>query len=131
MTKDTQYLKQREAWHKKRKAIASKNTRLINYWRSFPWWQFWKRPPDFEQQRAIILTNWGRWSSTKILMKNICPIYRFTYHHPLPFSARQLLRYVVPRLRPQKNIGLTAKQSPKIFPNNLQRILLITAESRE
>ncbi len=42
-----------------REMILKKNDLLIKKWRSIPWWKFWQKPPSFEEQRAIILSNWG------------------------------------------------------------------------
>ena len=43
---------------KKRDETSKKNDDLIAYWRSIPWYQFWKKP-SFEEQREIIISNWN------------------------------------------------------------------------
>jgi hypothetical protein len=53
------FIKEHKELDKKRKAIFKKNQRLIAYWNSIPWWQFWKKP-SFEAQRDILISNWRR-----------------------------------------------------------------------
>ncbi len=57
MTPYKDIIKEHKDFDKKRKAVFLKNEKLIKYWNSIPWWQFWKKP-NFEKQRAIIINNW-------------------------------------------------------------------------
>lgn len=59
-----QWLEDRKNWERKRDSIKKKNDKLINYWRSIPWWRFWEKP-SFEEQRSIILSNWGQLEATE------------------------------------------------------------------
>lgn len=45
-------------YKRERDTIFKKNEALIKKWRSIPWWKFWERP-SFEEQKAIILSDWG------------------------------------------------------------------------
>lgn len=58
-------IKERKLWDKKRESIYESNLQLIEKWRSMPdkpWWKFWGKSnkPSFEEQRSIILSNWGQ-----------------------------------------------------------------------
>ena len=52
-------ISEHKEFDKKREATFKENQRLIAYWDSIPWWQFWKKP-SFEVQRDIIISNWDK-----------------------------------------------------------------------
>lgn len=57
MTLRDRYLSMAQERDRVRESVKEKNDKLIAYWESIPWWQFWKYP-SFEEKRRIILDNY-------------------------------------------------------------------------
>lgn len=58
-------LEEHKRFNMQREMTFKKNQLLIKQWRSVPWWKFWQKPPSFEEQRAIILSNWGMFEANR------------------------------------------------------------------
>jgi len=54
------YAEHMKKWLHAQEVIKNHNDDLIKEWQSIPWWKFWVKKPSFEEQRSIIMENWGR-----------------------------------------------------------------------